>query len=575
MAAKRLGIRTLVVAFASALALTSCGSASSGAARGSSAATARPQQAASVLYDQSAALTMAIGADPGRWNCDVAGVDSRDCLAVVDRVWPSVFHIDASGRPQLDRAFVESATQTSQNPQTIVYRINPKAKWSDGTPLTYKDFVYNWQAQSGSAAYQDLGGAAFKPAERRGYGDIASVTGAATDPDVVTVVFSHPYPDWQNLFGAGDPLVPAQVAQRVGFNAGFTDPVADVISAGPYEVQSYIQGRSITLVRNPLYWGQAANLASVTFRFLDKPAQVAPGLRTGEIGAAMLTPALGPTLPADVYSAVKALKGVNLDDRPSAVFEQLELNQATPALADPSLRHALMLAVPRSAMLKQVPGAVDASTQLLDNRFYLPGADGYRDNSGGAYDSVNLTEARQLLLKAGYDSTAGAPLTKGGQPVNLRITSMADSPTLQAQEQLIVSSMAQLGITVTEVDSPNLAATLAQGAFDLAIDTSRAGPFLSENDAAYQTGTAGNVSRASDPGVDALISKADTTSDPQRRSDLGNQLDQALWAGFQSLPLFQLPTMLASQTKYVNLGASASVEGPTSDLDQWGVAASS
>lgn len=560
--ARRFG--ALIAITGTALVLAACGG--PGATRGPVATTAPPQQAPSVRYDQNAALTMAIGADPGQWNCDVTGVDLRDCLAVVDRVWPSVYRLDNNGQPQLDQAFVSSATETSQSPQTIVYKINPKAAWSDGTPITYKDFVYNWEAHSGSPLYRDVNGAPFRPAQTLGYDDIASVTGSDSDPTTVTVVFARPYPDWASLFGTGDPLVPAQVAQRVGYDGGFTDPVADVISAGPYQVESYTKGRSVTLVRNPRYWGVAANLSSVTFRFVSDPALLPGGFKTGEIGAAILTPSLAQAPPADVYAAVKGAKNVNVDARPSATFEQLELNQATPFLADPALRHAIMLAVPRSALLKQATGAADASTELLGNRFSTPGARGYKDNSGGEYDSVDLTKARDVLHQAGYDARAGAPLTKGGRPVNLRITSTAGVPDLAAEERTVVNALSQLGIAVTEADSPDVTATVTQGDFDLAIDTRSAGPFLSSSAAGYKTG---------DPNVDALLAQADVALDPGRRQALANQADRDLWADYQSLPLFQLPDILATQSRYLNAFASASVEGPTFDLDQWGVAVSS
>ncbi|MDQ2727286.1 MAG: ABC transporter family substrate-binding protein [Actinomycetota bacterium] len=567
---------TVAVAVAAAVGvLAGCGSSGSRGAGRSTATTAPPEVASSVRYDQNAALTMAVGSDPGQWNCDVAGVDRSDCLAVVDRIWPSVYRVDANGQPQLDRTFVESATQTAQSPQTIVYKINPKAAWSDGTRITVDDFVYNWQAQSGSPAHRDVGGGAFSPAQQAGYAAIASVTASPTDPGLVTVVFAHPYPDWQSLFGSGDPLVPAQVAQRIGYDAGFTDPVADVISAGPYQVQSYTRGQAITLVRNPRYWGVAANLASVTFRFVSAPVQLPPGLKAGEIGAATLTPTPGSLPDADVYSAVKALKGVTVDTRPTTTFEQLDLDQATPALADPNLRHAIMLAVPRSAMLKRATAATDASSGLLDNRYFVPGSSGYQDNSGGAYDSVDLTQARQILTRAGYASTPGSALTKDGRPVTLRITSMAGVGDLQAEEQIVITALDQLGITVSEADSPDLAGTLAQGGFDLAIDTGRVGPFLSQNDATYQTGGAANVDHATDPGIDALVAQADTTYDPGRRQAIANQIDRALWADYRSLPLFQLPAVLASQSKYLNVRASSGDEGPTFDLDQWGVAVSS
>jgi len=37
-------------------------------------------------------------------------------------------------------------------PQKVVYTINPKAVWSDGTPITAADFIYAWQQQRGTGS---------------------------------------------------------------------------------------------------------------------------------------------------------------------------------------------------------------------------------------------------------------------------------------------------------------------------------------------------------------------------------------------------------------------------------------
>ena len=129
----------------------------------------------------------------------------------------------------LDTSLLASATEVSTKPQTIVYQINPRAVWSDGTPLTYADFVYNWQAQSGQSRFTDAGGRPYAPADEAGYADIANVTGNPADPYTATVTFSSAYPDWRSLFSY---LMPAHVARAIGFGSGFSDPVADLVSAG-------------------------------------------------------------------------------------------------------------------------------------------------------------------------------------------------------------------------------------------------------------------------------------------------------------------------------------------------------
>ena len=50
--------------------------------------------------------------------------------------------------------------------------------------------------------------------------------------------------------------MPAHVSERVGFDSGFTDPVADLVSGGPYLVSELQQGYSLELVRNARYWAR-------------------------------------------------------------------------------------------------------------------------------------------------------------------------------------------------------------------------------------------------------------------------------------------------------------------------------
>ena len=132
---------------------------------------------------------------------------------ILDQVWPSVYIIQPNLSLALDTNVVTSATVTKTNPQTVVYQINPKATWSDGTPISAQDFIYNWQAQSGNPKYKDVGGKAFLPASTAGYSSIKSVTGS-NNGKTVTVVFSTPFGDWKALFGAGTPMIPAHIASE-------------------------------------------------------------------------------------------------------------------------------------------------------------------------------------------------------------------------------------------------------------------------------------------------------------------------------------------------------------------------
>lgn len=208
---------------------------------------------ANVTYNAAASASYGLGPEPANWDIH-ARAAAPWYLAlqqVLAQVWPSAFYTEPDGAQVLNTSLLVSATEVSPQPQTVVYQINPRAVWSDGTPVSYADFVYNWQAQSGQSRFTDVGRKPYTPADEAGYADIAKVTGNPAAPYTATVVFSSPYPDWRSLFSY---LVPAHVGQAIGFSSGFTDPVADLVSAGPYLVSQLHPGYSLELVRNAGYW---------------------------------------------------------------------------------------------------------------------------------------------------------------------------------------------------------------------------------------------------------------------------------------------------------------------------------
>ena len=102
--------------------------------------------------------TVALDENLAGFNINTSASDEFVLQEIMNMVWPQAFIVNNKLQPVLNTQLLESADVTSTNPQTVVYKINPKAVWSDGTPITADDFIYNWQAQSGNPAYTDVGG---------------------------------------------------------------------------------------------------------------------------------------------------------------------------------------------------------------------------------------------------------------------------------------------------------------------------------------------------------------------------------------------------------------------------------
>src|SRR5271167_2605271 len=80
--------------------------------------------------------TMALDENLAGFNINTSAASEYVLQEIMNLVWPQAFIINNKLQPVTNSQLLQSATETSSNPQTIVYTLNPKAVWSDGTPIT-------------------------------------------------------------------------------------------------------------------------------------------------------------------------------------------------------------------------------------------------------------------------------------------------------------------------------------------------------------------------------------------------------------------------------------------------------
>jgi peptide/nickel transport system substrate-binding protein len=502
-----------------------------------------------------------------------------DAVATIaDAVWPSAFAISPTDTATRNDNLLVSATQTSANPQTVVYEINSRAVWSDGTRITGADFVYTWQAQSGRRAFRDKGGQLFTPESTAGYARIASVTTSATDPDRVVVTFKHPYADWPSLFS---PILPAQVAKRVGFDHGFSDPVTSLVSAGPFEVESYQPGTGIILVRNPTWWGPAANLASVDITFVSSAAEATDGLQQSELDAAVTG------LDPFALARDRATTGLVTTVSASATYDDLVANERDGPLGLRALRLAIFATVGRNPIIAAAAGAGDADAAAVDNRAFLPGQAGYANDSSAVTPALSalaaqtsatttgggattLVLARRALAAAGF-TTRDDRLRYRHRVVRLTLGVASTTPWAQGETAAVAAACAALHIplTILRTTSATEASRVAAGRYSLAIVAATVAPFPSALAATYATDGPANVTGYSTPAMDALLARVEATPPGAARTSAVIAADRLAWADGIDLPLVVQPSVLVFQARYLNLAPSPA--GIGWNMASWGI----
>lgn len=588
---KGIAIGTLLAA--AALVFAACSSNSSGSGTTTTAKSGGSTSNSSTVKS-GGNLTFALDEDLAGFNINTSAADEFVLQEILDVVWPQAFIIQPNLQPALNTQLLESATQTSTSPQTIVYKINPKAVWQDGTPIDGADFVYNYLAQSGNAAYKDVGGKAFDDAATTGYNQMKSVT--ASDPangaacqtvtlnatlpnvpcgngDTVTVVYSTPFADWKSLFSN---IVPEHIATQVGWDTGFND-YTKVLSGSWYEIKSYSANSSLVLQQNPKYWGTPGKLNTITFTFVSDDSQEVPALQNGDVN--LINPS---SVSLSIVQAADQVSGIVKDTIPGLEFEHFDFNEANPYLAKLAVRQAIAYGTNRQEIIQRTVGEFSTGIEPLGNRMLMPNQPGYVNN-GSAYATVNVSKAKSLLSGAGftmgsdgyYHPTYGP---ESGQDLTLQISSTTGNTLRQETEELFQTQMKAIGIKITiqNYDANTFFGTnLPNGDFQIAEFAWVSTPFLSGNESIYcsYTNTAecgDNWDHFANSQVDSDVFDGAESTDQATETAKYNAADALLWQNMVTLPLYQKPQFYAWTNTYGNVIPNASDVGVPWNANAWG-----
>ena len=516
--------------------------------------------------------------------------DTPATQLVLNAVLPSPFIVETMTPPvQQNPNLIEQAEVVSTKPETIVYTLNPKAVWSDGVPITAKDFIYAWTQQR-----RDPTSDPTTVASTAGYRDIKSVKGSDKGR-TVTVVFTTPFADWRMLFAN---LLPAHIMEKTGWNPACTtvDPAID-LSGGPFRIAK-VSSQGIVLSSNPKWWGTAPNARRITVDIAPNSTQLAQWVRTNQVQVALpseLTPAF--------LDQMTSLPGVESQIALSGTILQMEMASGPDSRLSPDMRFAIALSVDREALTTRQADWALASVQVATSHIYAQGQSGYHTtpsttptttSSGapttstststtviGQGGSVNFpatpspTQASALMVASGYSRAGtGSWHTDFSVPLTLNLAVDESDPWAASAAPQLQSQLESAGFTVSLTPEASAAAAgelLSDGTADLALLPRTTTPFLSESLAWYSDllGSPGqngseNWSNYDNGTFDSLVTQASQQLDWPPTTPDYQAADVQMWDDVVALPLFTEPSALISSRK-----VSGVVPTPTSDSLLW------
>jgi peptide/nickel transport system substrate-binding protein len=511
---------------------------------------------------QGGTLNYAADQAPTGFNNNTSKDNGTSVANIVINIFPVAFHLTPDFKVVMNEDLLDSAEQTSEDPQTVVYKIKENAVWSDDTPITADDFIYLWENLNGTKKDNDVSGTT-------GYDQIKSVEGS-DNGKTVTVVFASPFGDWKSLFASGNFILPAHYMKERpgGWNNGLDKDPEQIPSGGWFKVENYTPDQSLTLVRNDKYFGAKSNLDSVVFRFLPDSTTQPAALQNNEVDLIYPQPQL------DQVQQVKALPDVTSQINFGPTFEHFDFNFKNEHLGDLKVRQAIAKGINVEELVNRTVKQFSDQAQPLGNRIYMTTQpDQYQDHFG-EYGKGDVAAATGLLEEAGYAKGADGIYAKGGKKLSLRISTTAGNQLRETQEELFQAQMKEVGveIKIANADSTKFFGEwLPNGNFDIANFAWVGSPFsISGSQATYRSGSGSNYGQYSNKKVDDLFAQALGEFDPAKATELGNQIDQQITDDMATIPLYQKPTFIAWRNTFGNIADNSTQDGPFWNANLWG-----
>ncbi len=327
----------------------------------------------------------------------------------------------------------EAQPVVSKDGKTYTFRIRKGARFSDGTPVTARNFVraferiFDPSMNSSAEAFFDImvGGREMLD------GKTKTLAGVSAAGRTFTVKLTRRVADFPMLVAGGLCAVPANLKASPD---GATAPLP---SPAPYYVSEYVPDERVVLERNRYYKGpRPQHVDRFTVDIGADPATIFNQVLSGEKDYALGPPQSFAPLARDVARRY----GVNKSQFfvvPAPGVRSFMLNTSRPLFrGNVKLRQAINFAIDRRALTREL----GAYAGTVSDQFMPPTMPGYRDARIYPLDRPDLRKARALA----------SGRKRSGRAVLYTLSFPAD----RAQAQILRRNLAEIGIALQIKEFP-------------------------------------------------------------------------------------------------------------------------
>ena len=455
--------------------------------------------------------------------------------------------------------------ETGPNREWVEFTIRPEAKFSDNSPVTVEDIIWSYKTLGtiGHWRYRGL------------WKKIESIE--ETGLRKVKITFNEDNPELALLAGMR-PILKKTQWDDINFENSSLETIP--ISTAAYVISNIKPGKSITMARNPSYWGNnlpfrkgTLNFDEISIEYFGDATVLFEAFKAGEI---------------DIFREGNAEKWETQFNFPAVANKEvikseiphgrptgmrgLVMNSRRPVFSDWRVRQALIEAFNfeyineaqnagrqeritsyfSNSILGMKEGAADGDVLgLLENsdQTLLPGTlEGYKlpKGDGSQRNRANMKKALKNLNIAGFNVTDGKLLDSQGRQFSFSILLRQGAQEYQSIVEMYSTSLRRLGIDVKIelADSSQywerikkLEFDMAPYSRDLSLSPGNEQYLYWSSEYADVEGTR-NLMGIKSPKMDDLLNKIMKSSSLRELQSITRAMDRLLMAGRYVIPIY-------------------------------------
>lgn len=290
------------------------------------------------------------------------------------------------------------------------------------------------------------------------------------------------------------------------------------IGAGPYIIEKWDKGTSVTLKAYPTFFGTKASIEKVIFKFIPDSNVRALQLKSGEVDIALLDPNQ-----VEELSKVEQLKMYEVE---SADYRGVLFNMKYPLWEDVNIRKAMSYAIDRTGIVKGILHGygTEAYSPLQKHDFVNEAIERY---------AYNVDKANALLEQSGWLLAMDGFRYKDGQKLGFTITAPITDTVRVNMANYVAQGYQAVGadVEVAALDWNNIVIDEAEAfivGWGSPYDADHHTYSLFHSSQSSVTSAGYNYGSYMNTKVDALLEDGRTTVDSNKRKDVYMALQQEL-----------------------------------------------